>query len=151
MAKILGFGGKLKRLRKQKHMRQIDVAKALDISLRAYSRYECDNIIPKNPEIVARMAELFGVDKTFLTVFSPANMDSEILYRPVDPSSSETEKAQRLARDLLMQLELLFEGGQLGKYFEDEFAMAFTQIYFRAKMKENKKEQMTNKKEDNAE
>ena len=138
MARILGFGEKLRKLRNQKHMRQEDVAKALDISLRAYSRYECQDIMPHDPQVIVRMAELFGVDKSFLMIFSPATVDNGMFYRPLDTSDA-AGKAQTLARDALMQLEILFEGGMLGKEFEDEIAMAFNQVYFRIKMREHKK------------
>ena len=138
MPKILGFGDKLRHLRRSRGLLQKDVADALDISLRAYSRYECHNIIPHNPELIVRMAELFNVDKSYLMLVAPVNIDAEmnqnIFQRSFD-TEDEYEKAQILARDALMQLESLYEEGLLDDKIGEEIAMTFNQIYFRAKLK----------------
>lgn len=140
MPNIMGFGDKLKHLRKNKGMLQKDVAHALDISLRSYSRYECHNIMPQDPDLIARMAEFFQVDKSYLMVVAPSNFESEtgdsIFKRSFDIANEE-EQAQLLARDALMQLEALYASGKLGNKVEDEIAMTFNQIYFRTKMKKH--------------
>lgn len=138
MPKIIGFGDKLKRLRRRKGMNQSDVAEALGISLRAYSRYECHSIMPRDPNLIVRMADFFNVDKRYLMLVTPSSIeldDNEIFFQKPMEATTEEEQAQLLARDAIIQLENLYASGKLGQQVEDEIAMIFSTIYFRAKFK----------------
>lgn len=54
------FSDRLKKLRKQSGMSQAALAKELFISQQAIARWETDKATP-NPEMLARLVELFGV------------------------------------------------------------------------------------------
>lgn len=56
---------RLKELRKGKNLRQEDVAKALDIAVRSYCRYEYGEREP-NVSVLWRMADFYGVTIDYL-------------------------------------------------------------------------------------
>ena len=134
----MGFGSKLRLLRQKKKMSQQKVADELQISVRAYSNYECHDIIPRDPELIVRMANFFHVDKSYLMVVAPSNlyMEANIFQRTFN-AENDCEQAQLLARDIIMQLDALYASGKLGSTVEDEIAMEFSKIYFRTKLKNN--------------
>ena len=55
----------LKKLRKSKHLTQLDVAKVLDITVSAYGNYELGQRSPA-PEMLIKLAEFFGVSVDYL-------------------------------------------------------------------------------------
>jgi transcriptional regulator with XRE-family HTH domain len=59
------FALRLRTLRKQAHMRQEDVAKMLNLTRTAYTKYENDHAKPEQSRLVS-LAELFGVSVDFL-------------------------------------------------------------------------------------
>ena len=59
------FGERIRILRKEKKLRQEDVAKEIGISFRTYCRYENVEREPTAPTIVA-LADLFGVSADYL-------------------------------------------------------------------------------------
>ena len=60
------FSGKLKKLRKEKKMRQDELAKLLGVSMRTVQNYENANMHPKQREIYYKLAEIFDVDVNYL-------------------------------------------------------------------------------------
>ena len=60
------FGEKLRALRLQNHLTQGALAERLGVSLRTLQNYETCKIYPKQTEIYARIAALFGVSTDYL-------------------------------------------------------------------------------------
>lgn len=56
---------RIKMLREEQHIKQTDAAKALNLSISAYCRYEYGEREPMAPTIAA-MARLFGVSADYL-------------------------------------------------------------------------------------
>ena len=56
---------RLRSLRKEQHLRQSDVAEALETALITYQRYEAGERDPNAPMIVA-MADFYGVSADYL-------------------------------------------------------------------------------------
>lgn len=59
------FAERLLLLRKQRHLKQTDVAKALGISISAYCRYEYGEREPVI-SVLIRMADFYGVSTDYL-------------------------------------------------------------------------------------
>ena len=64
----MGFGEKLKKLRKEKGLTQKQVAKELGFTDRAYASYEQGNIRPRKRETYDKLAEVLGCDVNYLLV-----------------------------------------------------------------------------------
>ena len=59
------FSERLKRLRLEKSIKQIDLAQSVDMSLRAYQYYENGNREPTISKLIA-LADFFGVSIDYL-------------------------------------------------------------------------------------
>ena len=116
------FGNKLKALRLEHHMTQSILADKLGISLRTLQNYESGNIYPKQTQIYARMAELFGVSTNYLL--------------------SEQSPAERTnfveAQQLVEQVGSLFAGGELSEEDKDKVLCTINDLYWQAKRNNQK-------------
>lgn len=97
----MNFGEKIKYLRNEKGWTQEYVAKKLNISTPALSRYEAGTYEPKDLSIVSEFAKLYDVTTDYLLGISderkplPADSDFRIgLSRTEEGSLSEDEKQQ---------------------------------------------------------
>lgn len=112
------FGEKLKALRLQNHMTQSTLAERLGVSLRTLQNYETCKIYPKQTEIYARIAALFGVSTDYL--LNTQNI-------PVTPAASLP------ADELVASVGSLFSGGVLSDEDKDKVFATITELYWQAK------------------
>ncbi len=120
------FGNKLKALRLENHMTQSVLAEKLGISLRTLQNYESGNIYPKQTQIYARIAALFGVSTNYL-----------LTEQAPSPAVNFTEQAQQLVD----QVGSLFSGGALSEEDKDKVLCTINNLYWQAKRNNQKKKE----------
>lgn len=112
------FGEKLRALRLQNHLTQSALAERLGVSLRTLQNYETCKIYPKQTEIYARIAALFGVSTDYL--LNTQNI-------PV------TTAASLPTDELVASVGSLFSGGVLSDEDKDKVFATITELYWQAK------------------
>ena len=114
------FGEKLKALRLQNHLTQGALAERLGVSLRTLQNYETCKIYPKQTEIYARIAEMFGVSTDYLFSANSA---------PAEPTPLGPQQAD----ELVAKVGSLFSGGTLSDEDKDKVFATITELYWQAK------------------
>lgn len=101
---------RLRNLRKDRGLKQEDVANALNIQRTTYVKYEKNGIQPPN-DMVVKLAEFYGVTTDYLfgltNIAKPINNPisyEQTIEEAIKNSSDLSEESQK---DLLKQLELL--------------------------------------------
>ena len=125
----MAFGDKLKQIREQKNLSQLDVANALGVSDRTVSVWERNLKMP-NLESAIRLSHLLDVSL-------------DLLIDEQDEFIMKSEAAYGLhgkkqAEQILKQAQGLFAGGELDEEDRDAFFRAMTDIYFDAKERAKK-------------
>lgn len=124
------FGEKLKKLRTTQGMRQIDVANAVGISLRAYAGYENNNRYPKHREVYQKLAVALGCDLNYLLA------EDEVFIS--EAGEQYGSRGRRQAAQLVTELSGMFAGGELSDEDKDAVMIALQRAYFDCKL-DNKK------------
>lgn len=124
------FGEKIKKLRKEKKLTQEELAAAVGLSARAIQNYEQKNISPRKREIYKKLADVLGVDITFLLT------DEEEFI--VEAQEKYGSRGARDAEELVSRISGLFAGGEVTEETKDEVMQAIQNAYWLAK-KENAK------------
>lgn len=89
------IGTRLQTLRKERHLTQSDVAKALGISQQSYGRWETDKVKP-SPAKLTQIATYFGVSTDYLLNSDTDDIDLsevELLFRTTSKGMTEEEQA----------------------------------------------------------
>ena len=97
------IGTRLQTLRKERHLNQSDVAKALGISQQSYGRWETDKVKP-SPAKLTQIATYFGVSTDYLLNSDTNDIDLsevELLFRSTSKGMSEEE--QKVFKDELIE------------------------------------------------
>ncbi len=97
------IGTRLQTLRKERHLTQSDVAKALGISQQSYGRWETDKVKP-SPAKLTQIATYFDVSTDYLLNSYTDGIDLsevELLFRTT--SKGMTEEEQAVFKDELIQ------------------------------------------------
>lgn len=119
------FGEKLKKLRKEKKLRQADLAKILKLSTRTIVSYERGNSYPKNREIYNQIASYFGVDVNYLLVEDgDFTQEAKNIYGLAGKHEAE---------ELVERVRTLFAGGELEEEDKDAVMKALQEAYWDAK------------------
>lgn len=124
------FGEKVQTLRKEKHLTQAELAKAVGISARAIQNYEINDAHPRKREIYGKLAEIFDVDLNYLLT-----EDEEFISQAQEKYGRRGIKD---AQELIEQVSGLFAGGEVTEETKDEVMQAIQNAYWLAK-KENEK------------
>lgn len=123
------FGTKLKKLREENNMSQVDVAAALHTSDRTVGNWERGLSYP-NLEYAAKLAKLFDVSMDYLVSEDEGfMMEAQEQY-----GSRGREQAEKLIEDV----RGLFYGGELMDEDRDSVFRIMSEIYFDAKEKNKK-------------
>lgn len=126
------FGEKLKALRMQNHLTQTALAEKLGVSLRTLQNYETCKIYPKQTEIYARIAKLFGVTTDYL-------LNGDIPTSDVAPMGPNEEAALQ-AQELILRAGSLFAGGNLSEEDMDKVLCTINDLYWEVKRRNQKKQ-----------
>lgn len=89
------IGTRLQTLRKERHLTQLDVAKALGISQQSYGRWETDKVKP-SPDKLIQIATYFGVSTDYLLNSDTDDIDLsevELLFRKTSKGMTAEEQA----------------------------------------------------------
>lgn len=89
------IGTRLQTLRKERHLTQANVAKALGISQQSYGRWETDKVKP-SPDKLTQIATYFGVSTDYLLNSDTDDIDLsevELLFRTTSKGMTEEERA----------------------------------------------------------
>ncbi len=124
------FGEKLKILRMQNHLTQTALAEKLGVSLRTLQNYETCKIYPKQTEIYARIARLFGVTTDYMLGDDPDPAETRLI--------PPAEHASRQAQELILSAGSLFAGGHLSEEDMDKVLCTINELYWDAKRRQQK-------------
>ena len=124
------FGDRLRKLREDTGMTQVDLGKKIGISERVIGYYESNNRFPRKQETLQKFAEVFHVSVDFLV-----GSDNAFINQAGEQYGYPGKKQ---AQDVLNDINALFAGGKLPEEDRDEFFRMVTEMYFDAK-KNNKK------------
>lgn len=129
------IGQRLKLLREERGLKQIDIANMLGVSRTTYTQYETGKSEP-DLATVAKLADYFNVTIDYLLGKTDIrNPYDEFLAQAKEKYGSRGKKQ---AEELLQNIQSLFDGGELPEEDKDEFFRAITEIYFESKEKNKK-------------
>jgi len=125
------FGEKVRQLRLKKRLTQMELANSLGVTSRTLINYELGKCLPKQTEILARIATLFDVSVDYLM------SDAEIYVREARERGGRT--AQEDVRRLLEDVSGLFAGGRLDEDDRDYVMRAINELYWESRENKLKK------------
>ena len=124
------FGEKIKKLRKDKHITQSQLADAVGLSARAVQDYEIKGSYPKKRETYETLAAALGCDVNYLLT-----EDEEFV---LEAGEKYGYRGRRQADALIAQISGLFAGGEMPDEDKEYLAEAIQEAFWKAKL-ENKK------------
>ena len=116
------FGEKLRALRQSKKLTQEELAASLRITSRTLINYEQGRCLPKQTEVLARIATLFNVSVDYL-------MNEDEVYIPSQGKNSAASEVQQFINDA----SALFAGGRLSDEDRDYVVRAINDLYWEAR------------------
>ena len=131
--KMIKFGEKLRKLRKQNNLTQAELAKALGIHLRTVIGYERDGRYPRDREIYRKLSEIFQV---------PAHYFYDDLTFEEGAAAAYGESGREEAQQLAIELSEIFATGELSAEDMDNIMYVMHRAYFQ--YREQKREQEKN-------
>ena len=124
------FGEKIKKLRREKHITQAQLAEAVGLSSRAVQDYEIKGSYPKKRETYEALAGVLGCEVNYLLT-----EDEEFI---AEAGEKYGYRGRRQADALIAQINGLFAGGEMPDEDKEYLAQAVQEAFWRAKL-ENKK------------
>lgn len=115
------FSDNLKHLRKENHITQTELAKAVGISSRTIQNYEAGKSIPKDKAVISKLSGFFNVPLE--TLFTAEDFYITVLGKEVRAETEEQYAA------LLKDVNALFSGGKLSADDRDAFIKAINDIH----------------------
>ena len=119
------FHEKLRSLREGRKMTQVECALAIDVSLRAYQNYESGRLYPRDPSVLTRISNYFGI-----TVDELINGREMFLMEAKEKFGA---LGMKQAERILRQTEALYAGGSLSPEDEEAFYEHMMEIFVKAK------------------
>ncbi len=116
------FGEKLRALRQSKKLTQEELAASLRITSRTLINYEQGRCLPKQTEVLARIATLFNVSVDYL-------MNEDEVYVPSQGKNSAASEVQQFINDA----SALFAGGRLSDEDRDYVVRAINDLYWESR------------------
>ena len=124
------FGEKIRKLRKDKHITQSQLADAVGLSARAVQDYEIKGSYPKKRETYEALAAALGCDVNYLLT------ENEEFV--LEAGEKYGYRGRRQADALIAQISGLFAGGEMPDEDKEYLAEAIQEAFWKAKL-ENKK------------
>lgn len=129
------FGDRIRNLREEAGMTQVELGKLIGVSDRVLGYYETNERFPKKQEVILNLARVFRVSTDYLL-----GRDGEFIQE-VNEQYGEVESIQ--AQQFLKNAETLFAGGEVIEDDKDEVFRILTKIYIDTKNKQKKKLRVT--------
>ena len=117
------FGEKLRALRIARRLTQEELASSLRITSRTLINYEQGRCLPKQTEVLSRIATLFNVTVDFLM-----NDEEEVAPRQERSHSAQTE-----VQHFINEASALFAGGMLSDEDRDYVVRAINDLYWESR------------------
>ncbi len=117
------FGEKLHALRIARRLTQEELASALRITSRTLINYEQGRCLPKQTEVLSRIATLFNVTVDFLM-----NDEEDVPQRQERSHASQTE-----VQHFISEASALFAGGMLSDEDRDYVVRAINDLYWESR------------------
>lgn len=124
------FGEKLRTLRQSKKLTQAELAASLRLTSRTLINYEQGKCLPKQTEVLARIATLFDVSVDYLM------SDDDVYVKEAQEKGGP--KAAEEVRRLLDDVSGLFAGGRLSDEDRDYVMRAINDLYWESREKASK-------------
>lgn len=124
------FGEKLKQLRTQNNMTQVELAAKLGVTPRTLQNYENGRMYPKQTALFGTIAELFNVKTDYLLT------DED--YYIMDAAEKGGIKTMRDVQTLVSEIGGLFAGGNLSEEDKEQVMMTINELYWKSKQKNKK-------------
>ena len=124
------FGDKLRKLREDAGMTQVELGQLIGVSERVLGYYESNDRFPKKQETLQKISEVFHV-----------SIDSLIGQEDAFIQSAREQygyKGAGQAKDVLLGVQAIFAGGELPEEDRDEFFRSVVEMYFDSKQKNKK-------------
>lgn len=129
------FQERFKSLRREKNLTLEELANILGTTKTTLSRYENNKRTPDS-EFIRLASKFFGVSTDYLLGETDIrNPYDEFLAQAKEQYGSRGKKQ---AKELLENIQTMFDGGELPEEDKDEFFRAITEIYFESKEKNRK-------------
>lgn len=119
------FGDKLRIARKEKKLKQADLAKLVGVSSRTIQNYETADIYPKDRDIYYKLAEVLEVDVNYLLT------EGEEFI--AEAQSRHGYRGRRDAARLVEEISGLFAGGSIPEEDKDAIMRAIQEAYWDAR------------------
>jgi len=124
------FGDRLKKLREDAGMTQVELGQLVGVSERVLGYYESNDRFPKKPETLQKISEVFHV-----SIDSLVGRDGDFIK---NAGEQYGYTGGRQAKEVLHDVQALFAGGELPEEDRDEFFRLVAEMYFDAKQKNKK-------------
>ena len=124
------FGEKLRKLRKDSHLTQAELAKRAGLGLKTITNYEKGTTYPQDRRVYSVLAEILGTSADYLH-----NENDDF----VSMAGKEFGYRGRIgAEKLVGELTGLFAGGEMAEEDMDELMLAIQEAYVDAKRRNKK-------------
>ncbi|NLY08582.1 MAG: helix-turn-helix transcriptional regulator [Tissierellia bacterium] len=127
----MDFAIKLRSLRKEKKLTQVQAAAGTGVSLRTYKGYELGERLPRYRKIYVDIANFYNVDLNYLLT----DGDQYVL----NTNEVNGPKGKRGTELLIANMEMFFAGGEASEEDKDAAFLALTEAYLETKKGSKKK------------
>ncbi|MCD8012312.1 MAG: helix-turn-helix domain-containing protein [Lachnospiraceae bacterium] len=139
----MNFAEKIRQLRKEKRMSQIELAQAIGVTSRTIQFYESGKSFPRYRETYRKLAEILSCDVNDLLIAGSEAADNQEYSQEEAVFISEAaaqygSRGKRQAEKLIEEVSGCFAGGELSEEDKDEMMKAIQDAYWMAK-KNNQK------------
>lgn len=128
------FSEKVREARKAKNMTQLELAQAMNVSLRTVAGWETNNRKPKQSKTMEDLARILDCELAYLIFDDPMTAEEMSVF-----------SAEEQARRIMEQVKVMFAGGSLPEEDKLQFVLDLQTI-----MLESKKEAARREKESDA-
>lgn len=133
------FGEKVRRDRRRLGWTQKALADALGVSVRTVVSYENGTSYPKQREMYARMAELFGTTQNDLLAETSTDEEAPVVGALRGKNEQKTmspAEGRAAANQLVTEMRAMFSGGALTEEDRDAVMRALQEAYWDARRRE---------------
>ncbi|MCD7882699.1 MAG: helix-turn-helix domain-containing protein [Lachnospiraceae bacterium] len=135
----MNFAEKVRQLRKEKKMSQIELAQAIGVTSRTIQFYESGKSLPRYRETYRKLAETLSCDVNDLLIADSEVTDKEENDVFISEAAAQYgSRGKRQAEKLIEEVSGCFAGGELSEEDKDEMMKAIQDAYWIAK-KNNQK------------
>jgi len=135
----MNFAEKVRKLRKEKKMSQVELAQAIGVTSRTIQFYESGKSYPRYRETYQKLAETLSCDVNELLIVDsePTAVEKETAFIS-EAAEQYGSRGKRQAERLIEEVSGCFAGGELSEEDKDEMMKAIQDAYWIAK-KNNQK------------